>query len=134
MVQLCAALAAAILRGQPLQVRRFLAVKGFSQVAFSWNAYIYSVARLLSAGAVMLGDIEITRPLAEKAKRDCEALEHRPELALSRLQLAELLLDHYPDERDAAIQHLDFAIAELRDMKMQPGLERALGRRGLLKA
>jgi hypothetical protein len=35
---------------------------------------------------------------------------------------------------DAAIEHLDFAIAEFRDMKMQPALERALGRRGLLKA
>jgi len=29
-----------------------------------------------------------------------------------------------------AIEHLDFAIAEFQDMKMQP----ALGRRGLLKA
>ncbi len=27
-----------------------------------------------------------------------------------------------------------FAIAEFQDMKMQPALERALGRRGLLKA
>ena len=45
-----------------------------------------------------------------------------------------MLLDHYPDERDAAIEHLDFAIAEFQDMKMQPALERALGRRGLLKA
>jgi hypothetical protein len=33
---------------------------------------------------------------------------------------------------DAAIEHLDFA--EFQDMKMQPALERALGRRGLLKA
>jgi hypothetical protein len=37
-------------------------------------------------------------------------------------------------ERDAAIEHLDFAIAELPDMKMQPALERALSHRGLLKA
>ena len=50
------------------------------------------------------------------------------------IDLAELLLDHYPDEHDAAIEHLDFAIAEFQDMKMQPALERALGRRGLLKA
>jgi hypothetical protein len=33
-----------------------------------------------------------------------------------------------------AIEHLDFAIAELRKMKMQPALERALRHRGLLKA
>ena len=36
-----------------------------------------------------------------------------------------------PDE--AAIEHLDFAIAEFQDMKMQPVLERAPERRGLLK-
>ncbi len=40
----------------------------------------------------------------------------------------------YPQEHDAAIEHLDFAIAEFQAMKMQPALERALGRRGLLKA
>jgi hypothetical protein len=31
-------------------------------------------------------------------------------------------------------EHLDFAIAEFQDMKMQRTIERALGRRGLLKA
>ena len=41
-------------------------------------------------------------------------------------QLAELLLDHYLDERDEAMEHLDFAVAEFREMKMQPSLERAL--------
>jgi hypothetical protein len=61
-------------------------------------------------------------------------LRFRPEIALIRLDLAELLLEHYPDERAEAIEHLDFAIAELRDMKMQPALERALRHRGLLKA
>ena len=58
----------------------------------------------------------------------------RPGTALTRLSLAELLLDRYPEERHAALEHLDFAIAEFREMKMQPALERALGRRGLLKA
>ena len=38
----------------------------------------------------------------------------------NKILIAELLLDHYPEERDAAIEHLDFAIAE-----MQPALERA---------
>ena len=37
----------------------------------------------------------------------------------------ELLLDHYPDERDEAAEHLGFAITELREMKMQPSLEKA---------
>jgi len=48
--------------------------------------------------------------------------------------LAKLLLEHYPQERDAAIEHLDFAIADLTEMKMQPPLERALRHRSLLKA
>jgi len=50
------------------------------------------------------------------------------------IQLAELLLEHCPDERAEALQHLDFAIAEFRDVKMQPSLERALRRKEILGA
>ncbi len=57
-----------------------------------------------------------------------------PWLALSRLQLAELLLEHYPSERKEALEHLDFAIKEFREMKMQPSLERALRHKDILKA
>jgi hypothetical protein len=56
------------------------------------------------------------------------------EIPLTRLALAELRLDHYPDERAVAIDHLDFAIGEFRAMKMQPSLERALRHKELLKA
>jgi hypothetical protein len=48
--------------------------------------------------------------------------------------MAELLLDGNEDERAEAQRHLDFAISELREMKMQPWLERALKHKGLLKA
>ncbi len=61
-------------------------------------------------------------------------MRFRPELALTRLQLCELLLDHYPGERKDALEHLDFAIKEFREMKMRPGLERALRRKEILKA
>ena len=64
----------------------------------------------------------------------CGKIGFRPEIALTRLELAELLLEHYPDERDTALEHLDFAIGEFRVMKMQPYLERALRHRGLLRA
>ena len=57
-----------------------------------------------------------------------------PEIALTRLELAELVLAHYPDEKAEALEHLDFAIGELREMKMQPALERALKQRETLKA
>ena len=95
----------------------------------------------------MLTKLNLARPRAGIAKsvdeaRDyynqalevCAKIRHRPEIALIRLGLAELLLDHYPDERATAIEHLDFAIGEFREMKMQPSLERALSHRGLLKA
>ena len=39
-----------------------------------------------------------------------------------------------PDERPEALEYLDFAISEFREMKMQPSLERALWHRGLLRA
>jgi hypothetical protein len=44
-----------------------------------------------------------------------------------------LLLAHYPDEKAEALEHLDFAIGEFREMKMQPSLERALKQRETLR-
>jgi hypothetical protein len=63
-------------------------------------------------------------------------LLHRfpPELALTRLQLAELLLEHYPDEKKEVLEHLDFAINEFREIKILPSLERALRHKDILKA
>jgi hypothetical protein len=40
----------------------------------------------------------------------------------------------YPDEKAEALKHLDFAIGEFKEMKMQPALERALKQRETLKA
>jgi hypothetical protein len=93
-----------------------------------------SMGRFTGAAALMLGNITAARDHTMRAISFCSSIRHRPELALSRFQLAEILLEHYPEERDAAIEHLDFAIAEFREMKMQPSLERALRHRGLLKA
>ncbi len=56
------------------------------------------------------------------------------EIALTRLQLAELVLEHYPDEKPESVEHLDFAINEFREMKMQPSLERALRHKEILGA
>jgi hypothetical protein len=58
--------------------------------------------------------------------RICTEMRFRPELALTRFQIAELLLEHYSEGRADALHHLDFAIKEFREMKMQPSLERAL--------
>jgi hypothetical protein len=49
-------------------------------------------------------------------------------------QYKELLVAHYPDEKKEVLKHLDFAIKEFREMKMQPSLERALRHKEILKA
>jgi tetratricopeptide (TPR) repeat protein len=100
----------------------------------STTTNLMDLFRLRAESAIILGQTQRARRGYEAAVEHYERTQERPELALTRLGLAELLLDHYPEEHEAAIEHLDFAIAELRDMKMQPALERALGRRGLLKA
>jgi tetratricopeptide (TPR) repeat protein len=92
------------------------------------------IGRHLGRAAVLLGRPDDARGYYQRGLAACESIDSHPELALTHLGLAELLLDHYPEEHDTAIQHLDFAIAEFREMKMRPALERALGRRGLLKA
>ncbi|MSQ15848.1 MAG: tetratricopeptide repeat protein, partial [Dehalococcoidia bacterium] len=93
-----------------------------------------SIARLLGGAAALLGEPEKARSYYQQALEVCAKIRFRPEIALTRLQLAELLLEHYPDQRTDALQHLDFAIAEFTEMKMQPSLERALRHKGLLKA
>jgi tetratricopeptide (TPR) repeat protein len=84
------------------------------------------IARHLGAAAAFLGRHEEARTYFDQALKVCSELPFRPELALTRLQLAELLLEHYPNERADALDHLDFAIKEFREMKMQPSLDRAL--------
>jgi tetratricopeptide (TPR) repeat protein len=92
------------------------------------------VARHLRAAAALLGRYEEALKHYGEAIKVCNEIRFRPELALSRLQLAELPLEHYPDEKKEALEHLDFAIKEFREMKMQPSLERALRHKRILKA
>jgi tetratricopeptide (TPR) repeat protein len=94
----------------------------------------YCLPSLLGSAWALLGEPDQARGHYQLAIDVCTRARFRPELALSRLYLAELLLEHYPDESAQAIAHLDFAVAEFQDMKMQPSLERALGHRQLLKA
>jgi hypothetical protein len=95
---------------------------------------VYCIGRLLGGAARLLGRPDEARGYYRQALEICERVRFRPEIALTRLELAELLLEHYPTEQSQAQQHLDFAIDEFRVMKMQPALERALRHKGLLKA
>ncbi|UCD09454.1 MAG: hypothetical protein JSU79_02085, partial [Dehalococcoidales bacterium] len=105
-----------------------------SKIHTTGGYFTTCIARHLGGAAALLDRYDEAREYYKEAIRVCTEMKFRPELALSRLGLAELLLDHYPDEKAEAIEHLDFAINEFREMKMQPSLERALRRKDILKA
>jgi hypothetical protein len=92
------------------------------------------IARLLGDLAVVLGNTRDVRVCYEEALEVCDRMGLRPEKALTALGLAELLLDGDGSEQPRAREHLDFAIAEFTEMKMQPALERSLAHKELLKA
>jgi DNA-binding CsgD family transcriptional regulator len=85
------------------------------------------VARHLGDAAILLGNRAASRAYYLQALESAGKIRFRPELALIHLRLAELLLEE-GDELEA-LQHLDLAIPELQDMKMQPGLARGLNLR-----
>ena len=109
----------------PLSVAAHLARSGFANT---------NPARHLGAAETLLGAPKMARGYYHQALEACAKIGFRPDIALTRLQLAELILEHYADERPEAMEHLDFAIGEFRDMKMQPSLERALRHREILRA
>jgi DNA-binding CsgD family transcriptional regulator len=87
--------------------------------------WIYTCpARHLGDAAVLMGDRAAARVYYDRALEAAGKIHFRPELALTHLRLAELLVDE--GDVPAVLEHLNVAIPELRDMKMQPALERAL--------
>ena len=105
-----------------------------SSICTTGHFFMTCTARHLGAAAAFLGRPDEARTHYQEALKVATEMRFRPEIALTRLQLAELLLEHYPDERSEALEHLDFAIAEFRDMKMQPSLEHALKHKEILGA
>jgi hypothetical protein len=69
------------------------------------------VARHLGAAAALLGDPEAARRYTERAIAVSSAVRHRPEIALSRLQLAELVLAEAVSHRPSAISGEQSAIS-----------------------
>ncbi len=88
--------------------------------------FITCIPRHLGAAAALLGRYEEARTYYNQAIKVTTEMRFRPELALTRLQITELLLQHYPEEKADSLEYLDFAIKEFGEMKMQPSLERAL--------
>jgi DNA-binding CsgD family transcriptional regulator len=87
-----------------------------------------SVARLIGSTRQLQGDFDGARAHYQLALAGSQRLGYRPEIALTQLDLAELVLDHFPAERHLALTHLDAAASEFSDMRMQPFLARANAR------
>jgi ATP/maltotriose-dependent transcriptional regulator MalT len=91
------------------------------------------VGRHLGDAAALVGDRTAARAYYAQALESASKIRFRPELALTHLRLAELLLKDADEAgRSDALEHLDLTIPELQDMKMQPSLERALALRETL--
>ena len=122
----------AVLAGRPEYAQTFL--RRLEPVASPATADAFTLIDRHRGGAyLLLGEPERAREHYLAALAAGEKMRFRPEVALTRLALAELILDHYPRERAEAFEHLEFCIPEFRDMKMQPSLEQAerlLARRG----
>jgi hypothetical protein len=95
---------------------------------------IYNHARVAGAAALLRGDQATARANFDRSLDWATRLGYRPEIALTRLAIAELLMAGPSEDHAAAQEHLDFAVEEFRAMKMQPYLERALRHKGLLHA
>jgi DNA-binding CsgD family transcriptional regulator len=87
---------------------------------------LLSFGRLLGEAATLAGCPAEARHSYELALQVCQEIRFRPEVALIRLDMAELLLNSYPSERARAADHLQMATAEFEAMHMQRGLARAL--------
>jgi DNA-binding CsgD family transcriptional regulator len=87
---------------------------------------VVCIARLLGDASVVLGRHGEAIDFYVEALSVCERARFRPEMALARLGLADLLLRHFPSERATADEHLDLALAELTSMGMAHWLRRAL--------
>jgi hypothetical protein len=127
-------LEASVLVGHQQAAEKFLNRFIGTGLCTSGMFFCSCIPRHLGGAAAILGRYGESRKHYQEAIRVCTEMRFRPELALSRLQLAELLLEHYPDEKKDALEHLDFSIKEFREMKMQPSLERALRHKEILKA
>jgi DNA-binding NarL/FixJ family response regulator len=90
------------------------------------------VARHVGAARALVGDREGAEAAYREALEVCSRVQFRPEAALTHLALAELLLAAATSQgartrpSNQAVEHLEFAIAELRAMGMEPALRRAL--------
>ena len=118
-------LEAAVMAGHCTAVEKLLerlSSNTLSLVVFFWPTCI---ARQLGAAAAFLERYDEARDYYRQAIKICTEIGFLPELALTRLQLAELLLIRYPEQEKEALDLLSYAVKDLYSMKMKPSLKHA---------
>ena len=118
-------LESAIATGHRAWAERVITRFSNGQVKTSGVYYTTCIHRHLGAASILLERYDEAKDHYHEAIRVCTEMPFRPELALSRFQLAELQFEHFPEEKPEALEHLEFAISEFEDMKMRPSLEKA---------
>ena len=99
------------------------------------NGLLMTSDRLLGLLARTLGDISGSASHFEDALQFCRNAGHRPDLASTCSDYAELLLDRdEPGDREKAIELQDEALAITQELGMRPLTERILARREILRA
>jgi ATP/maltotriose-dependent transcriptional regulator MalT len=93
-----------------------------ARVAHLGHSHTYTcVARHLGDAALLAENRMTARAYYRQALEAAGKIRFRPEMALAHLRLAGLLLEDADQAgRSEALEHLDIAIPELRDMHMQP--------------
>jgi tetratricopeptide (TPR) repeat protein len=127
-------LAAAVLVGHKQAAELLMRQLAGSGILTTGATSLSCTDRHLGGAAALLGRYDEARKYYQEALKVATEMRFRPEIAVIRLNLAELLLEHYPKEKKEALEHLDFAIKEFREMKMQPWLERALRHKEIMGA
>ena len=115
---------------------RALSARLASVAHLATGDWVYTCpARHLGDAALLVGDRAAARAYYAQALDTAGKISFRPEVAATRVSLAEVLL-HEADvaARSEALEHINIAIPELRGMKMQPALERALALKARLEA
>jgi class 3 adenylate cyclase len=80
----------------------------------------------LGKTALLLGDVPAARRHFDASLVTARATGDRAQVAIARFNLALLLFEHFPEEKAAAAEHLNFATQEAQAMKIKPLLEECL--------
>jgi class 3 adenylate cyclase len=86
----------------------------------------FTNARPMGMAALLLGDPAAARKLLETALEVAGRVGDRVETALTHFGLARVLFEHFPEDKAAALEHLNIATQEAQAMKMKPLLDDCL--------